>query len=245
MCTVSLLVTEAGWRCCHNRDELRQRLPAKPPQVQQHNGIQLIMPTDGNAGGSWVGVNERGELACILNRTLPGANAGAGSHSRGALVSLLLASPDAAAAHAAMDELNPRLYSYFRCIFLAGNELTCWTWQGDALEKDTVPAHGWHFWASSGLGDEVVVPAREQAFAAVRQEQELTSAAPLQDAYHRLRWPDASEKAPNMERVDACTVSLTEVSADAHAVQMRYFPGAPDHVTALPLQSLPIRSHSI
>ncbi len=68
MCTVSILPTENGYLIGGNRDELKTRPKARPPSVSITKGIRYISPTDTQAGGTWIAVNEKGLAACLLNR---------------------------------------------------------------------------------------------------------------------------------------------------------------------------------
>lgn len=67
MCTLTWMSDQAGCRIFFNRDEKRTRLPAIPPAVQDVKGVRVLTPVDGNAGGSWMAVNEYGIAIAILN----------------------------------------------------------------------------------------------------------------------------------------------------------------------------------
>ena len=58
----------AGYRLWFNRDELRSRGPEVPPRVEQTpEGMRYIAPSDSDAGGTWIAVNELGITVCLLN----------------------------------------------------------------------------------------------------------------------------------------------------------------------------------
>jgi hypothetical protein len=75
----------------------------------------VVAGRDDLAGGSWMGVNDHGVVAVVLNRhgTLGPA---AGKRSRGELVLLALDEPDAAAAALVLSELRPDSYRSFNMV---------------------------------------------------------------------------------------------------------------------------------
>ena len=71
MCTVSWLYHPGGYQLFCNRDEKHHRLPALPPLSCVHRGMQYVAPVDGDAGGTWLAVNEAGLTLCLLNGNTP------------------------------------------------------------------------------------------------------------------------------------------------------------------------------
>jgi uncharacterized protein with NRDE domain len=97
-----------------NRDELAGR-PARPPARHWPDRAEVVAGLDLQAGGSWLGINDHGVVAGVLNRvgTLGPA---AGKRSRGELVLEALDHADAAAAAAALADLDPDAYRPFNLI---------------------------------------------------------------------------------------------------------------------------------
>jgi len=97
-----------------NRDELAGR-PARPPGRHWPDRAEVVAGLDLQAGGSWLGINDHGVVAGVLNRvgTLGPA---AGKRSRGELVLEALDHADAAAAAAALADLDPDAYRPFNLI---------------------------------------------------------------------------------------------------------------------------------
>ncbi len=84
-----------------NRDEQYDR-PSAPPQLFG-NKPKIVAGRDLRAGGTWLGANEHGVLAAILNRRENGHPVALpGVRSRGLLCMDLLSRPSAADAHAFM-----------------------------------------------------------------------------------------------------------------------------------------------
>ncbi len=68
MCTVTYVPQEEGtpFVLTSNRDEKVYR-PTQPPAGYKHGEQKIIYPRDEQAGGSWIAINEKGKLACLLN----------------------------------------------------------------------------------------------------------------------------------------------------------------------------------
>ncbi|HEY6975220.1 MAG TPA: NRDE family protein [Chitinophagaceae bacterium] len=67
MCTVTYIPAGEKKFITSNRDEKTFRKKALPPQSYLHDGIRLIYPKDSEAGGSWIALNENGNVAVLLN----------------------------------------------------------------------------------------------------------------------------------------------------------------------------------
>lgn len=117
MCTLVLLRRPGhDWPLllAANRDELASR-PARPPGRHWPDRPELRAGLDELAGGSWLGVNDWGVVAAVLNRvgTLGPTE---GRRSRGELVLEALDHADAVAAATALTEIDPRAFRPFNLI---------------------------------------------------------------------------------------------------------------------------------
>ena len=106
-----------------NRDELLQR-PWSPPGRHWPDRSDVVAGQDREAGGSWLGMNEHGVVAGILNRT-GSLGPQAGKRSRGELVLEALDHPDACDAAAALSALDGRAWRTFNLI-VADNRDAFW-----------------------------------------------------------------------------------------------------------------------
>jgi len=97
-----------------NRDEMKNR-PWSPPGRHWPDRPEVLAGRDDLAGGSWMGINDHGVVAVILNRqgTLGPAQ---GKRSRGELVLLALDEADAAGAALVLSELRPDSYRSFNLV---------------------------------------------------------------------------------------------------------------------------------
>jgi hypothetical protein len=117
MCTVVLLRRpQASWPLllAANRDELQSR-PWRPPARHWPDRPEVVAGLDVQAGGSWLGVNDDGVVAAVLNR-VGSLGPAAGKRSRGELVLEALDHADAAAAAAALVDLDPDAYRPFNLL---------------------------------------------------------------------------------------------------------------------------------
>jgi Transport and Golgi organisation 2 len=133
MCTVVLLRRpNSAWPLllAANRDELKSR-PWRPPGRHWPDRPEVIAGLDEQAGGSWLGINDHGVVAAVLNRvgTLGPAT---GKRTRGELVLEALDHVDAAAAAAALADLDPEAYRPFNLI-VADNRDAYWLRHAGAL----------------------------------------------------------------------------------------------------------------
>src|SRR5438067_7714270 len=130
MCTLVILRRpEHGWPVIigANRDEMIDR-PAKLPGRHWPDRAEVVGGLDLLAGGSWLGLNDWGVAAAVLNRQ-GSLGPAAGLRSRGELVLEALDHADAVAAAAALSDLDPAAYRTFNLI-VADNRDAFWLKHG-------------------------------------------------------------------------------------------------------------------
>jgi len=221
MCTVSIVRHECGVRVLCNRDERRSRAPAFAPTARCVNGRRAVFPVDPVGGGTWIGVNDAGLAAALLNRTdrHQPRPALAPRQSRGAIVPLVLGTGSPDDALCLVGQLDRSDFAPYRLVVLQANDLWIISGGGAAApdvrhQRLTAP----RVLASSSLGDDLVESPRRRLFA----ELLLAAADPLQaqQRFHQHQWPDRTAVSVMMQRDDARTVSRTQV--DMPAMLMRY-----------------------
>jgi hypothetical protein len=117
MCTVVLLRRPASrWPLllAANRDELQSR-PWRSPGRHWPDRADVVAGLDELAGGSWLGINDHGVVAAVLNR-VGSLGPASGKRSRGELVLEVLDHADADAAAAALSDLDPEAYRPFNLV---------------------------------------------------------------------------------------------------------------------------------
>lgn len=250
MCTVSLIPL-AGDRCgatlgvrmACNRDESRLRPAALPPRIRGLGAQRAVMPIDPVSGGTWIGANDRGIVATLLNvYTRPHAETGrlVGRRSRGEIVPHLLAARTLDGVLESAQRLIPSEYPPFRLV--AADASRWFEARSDGAElrlSNPQTLVEPRMFTSSGLGDERVAGPRNTLFGemfAVPCEQWVA----VQDEFHAHRWPDAPHVSVCMERAEALTVSVTTVEIRPSEVRLAYTPGPPGRAAALPALELSV-----
>lgn len=134
-----------------NRDELVAR-PARPPGRHWPDRPEVVAGYDEIGGGSWLGINDYGLVAAVLNRT---GSLGplAGRRSRGELVLEALDHAEASSAAGALADLAPAAYRPFNLI-IADPRDAYWLRHGNDGEVRVHPiAEGLHMLADTELDD--------------------------------------------------------------------------------------------
>jgi hypothetical protein len=225
MCTLSWIRESAGYTLCFNRDERRTRAPALPPSTRVLNGVPYLAPTDGDFGGAWIGVNDRGLSLCLLNRYQDAPAEASGARvSRGLLLISLMDGESAEAISDRMGRLDLRRYLPFTMAALdAGHHGGLMLWDGTRLVvEDPVPRG---LVATSSGFDQA---AAEQTRTAVFESRARTGLGPRElEELHRSHLPDRGALSVCMHRDDAETVSYSRIRVTGRQVELAYTPGAP------------------
>ena len=106
-----------------NRDEMTDR-PWQPPGRHWPDRPEVVAGRDETAGGTWLGLNDHGVVAGVLNR-VDSLGPEPGKRSRGELVLEALDHADAAAAANGLLQLDPAAYRSFNLV-IADNRDAFW-----------------------------------------------------------------------------------------------------------------------
>jgi uncharacterized protein with NRDE domain len=132
MCSVIILRrSQSDWPLLigANRDEMKER-PSLAPARHWGDRPYVVAGLDEEAGGTWMGLNDDGVMACILNRmnTL-------GSHpeyrSRGELPLEALDHAEAEVAAESLEDVNPEAYRPFNMVL--ADYRTAWWIKNDGV----------------------------------------------------------------------------------------------------------------
>ena len=210
-----------------NRDERRDRAAALPPTARRLRGQRAIYPMDPVGGGTWVGVNDAGLAAAVLNRTLDSKRMTGmrPSCSRGLIVPALLGHDTLDGALEAAARLAPADFDLFRLVVVHATAIGILTSDGHSFSIATVPLVRPLMLTSSSLGDDAVRPARQALFERIvtRGRRGWLNG---QMRFHAHQWRTHPDISVRMERADARTVSRTVVDVRSGAIDMRYQPVA-------------------
>ncbi len=223
MCTLSWVRTSsAQYSAFFNRDEQRSRAPGHPPRRGTTGRTPWIAPIDGEAGGTWIGVNGHGITLALLNRYADTPHEIPGSPvSRGLLVRGLLdtADPDALDRRLAAIPLHD--YLPFTLVLLAPvHPARVHEWDGGRLAASTVAGSGL-LRTSSAVDQEGAERNRGSLFPTDPATPDVLA------ALHRSHDPEPGAISVCMHRPDAVTVSFARVDVTPGHVSMRYAAGPP------------------
>lgn len=231
MCTMTWFVNQDGYDLFFNRDERLTRSRALPPSIQTHSSsgdtIDYISPTDVDAGGTWIAVNEYGVTVCLLNHyQFEQIETYKKWISRGEIVrrfSKVITLQDSQKIFEGMSLEDYRAFRMFIIEPAGNNRLMVWDGHQARVERNvTMPK------SSSSVDAKHVKALRKQLF--VDLELDTSTSVEQYIAYHSSHSPSRSKDSVCMHRDDAQTVSLSHVSVANGVVSFRYADGSPCEV---------------
>ena len=229
MCTATWITRSDGYELFFNRDELRVRQPALPPRVESRGGVAYLAPTDADAGGTWLAVNERGLTLGLLNGAPPRSPLSGPYTSRGELVRSLADAGDWEEVAARLEKGGsaPSLASFrpFTLLVLdPSGPIRRATWDGERLSLDAdEPAQPL---ASSSLDHSGAAQARRELWRE-RFADRAAGSPETHLAFRASHLPEKGTYSPCMHRPDAVTVSSCHVTVTADRVRLTYLAGPP------------------
>jgi hypothetical protein len=218
LCTLTVLREDTRLLLTMNRDDAAIR-PEAAPSIRRLHGTLVATPTDLQAGGAWIGVNEYGVAACLLNRY---DSARAGRISRGWIVLEALRAPRAEQAGERIKALAHSEYSPFTCVIVSTAAAAVrFDWNGAQLAQGAIDVAGpWMATSSSWRLDEVR-RLREELFSSSWANARRPT-GPL-SIFHCSRDPARDAWAPMMLRQTAQTKSVTQIELTDEDVKVRYW----------------------
>jgi transport and Golgi organization protein 2 len=229
MCTVTVVSHDRGFRLAFNRDERLDRAPGLAPAVHRLANRRAIFPVDPVGGGTWVGVNDVGLVAALLNGT-PDATPRRPRRpllSRGLIVPLVLDCVSPSAAVPIMRSLEPATFDRFRLLVIQRGVALVFASDGHHVFVETADLSSPLILTSSSLGDARVAAPRVRLFNAMMRAGRGARLR-AQERFHDHQWPWRKEVSVRMERADARTVSQTVIDVGSGVVRLRYGAGHSD-----------------
>jgi len=231
VCTASWLIRPDGYELFFNRDERNERSRALGPERLRSGEREAIAPTDADAGGTWLGVNDLGLGVGLLNAWDASEelheSGGREPRSRGLLVRELLAQGSQEGVRDHLERVDLTCYRGFRVLaFAPGLEPVGHRWDGRTLASAIVEAP---VSSSSFEGDRVRAERRLQFKDLQRRHGALEGlgAAEQLELFHGSHYPERGPYSVCMHRGDASTVSSTHIQLRAGTARMRYADGPP------------------
>ena len=252
MCTATWLSEAEGYQLFFSRDEARDRAPARPPERHVWDGVHVLAPIDGAAGGTWLAANEFGLAVCLLNAStaygpLDPAEGVDEPRSRGLLVRDMASSASEAELEDRLSREPLERYRGFRLGSFAPSRdaaagtkrlaVRVWAWDGSTLREEVVRQP----LASSSLGSERAHAERGRTlgtFGLPEATEPAEDARPEDlrngfdrggalEAFHRSHAPERGPWSVCVHRAEVTTLSLCHVRVDAGRVGLRYAAGSP------------------
>ena len=231
MCT--LLVATRIWPgtpllVAANRDERLDR-PSAAPRALECGPRRAFAPLDLLAGGTWLGVNDRGLLAAITNRFhLGGSPSSDGKLSRGLLVQQALGLESAAAAARQIANIKAETYNGFH-LLMADTHGAWVVWSdGEKVSSDRLQP-GLHVITERSLG--AAPSQRENELQRVAKQLAAAASPPVQDLEDCLkmhRHPPTESCCVHLPELNYGTRSSTTIRFDDSGPRsFRYAAGPP------------------
>lgn len=224
MCTLTWWRESAGsYEVYFNRDERKTRAMAEPPRLREREGVSFLAPIDPDGGGTWMLVNERGLLVCLLNRWHEEAEGMMPSRSRGQVVMEMAALENVPAVEERLRLEDLEGVWPFKIVGFDPVGERSWTWNGRELAAERIPelplcSSSFHY--------------AEVRIARFRRFQELCCAqrmgSNLLGLYHSDTEDNPSPFTPRMLRSDAQTMSRSRVSVRNGDVTWTYLEERPE-----------------
>jgi len=229
MCTLSWLPGAHGYTLCFNRDERRTRSAGFPPAIHDRGGVSFIAPLDGDAGGTWVLVNEFGLSLGLLNRYQQGNTTRPGLTSRGLLLLELAASQGGLEVQRTLEERDIACYPPFTIAAIEpGTPVRLAVWDGRQLACGSHASPGLVL-TSSAVDEGRVRAAREATFL-----REAPKARESLLALHRSHDPSPGSASVCMHRADAETRSCSLIEVSSRDARFLHYPDSPCRSDPLP-----------
>ena len=224
------LVTAGGYEIFFNRDERRSRKAASPPAIHLAKGTRYIAPLDGDFGGSWLAVSERGLSLALENGYTDlddlAHEPPSGFTSRGLLLTSLI---DSRSTEEVVRRLREQDLHLYRSFLLAAFDpdgsglLASWIRGSLGIEPlidDVMPL------VSSSFETSEVRKSRCEVFRRMQREME-GDPVELHLAYHESHLPERGPRSTCMHRPEAHTISFSHIRVEGTEVRFHYVPRSP------------------
>ena len=196
-----------------NRDELKSRPSATPPQLlETPSGTRYISPTDPAAGGTWMLVNEHRVSVCLLNRWHETEPIRTNFESRGLLVTSMADCACAAEVMQRLQHTEHTRYRPFTLVAMDPHKLEAKSWNGKLLTDELLSPP----LTSSSYRFTEVAASRAKAFSNIPDQ------SPKSLANYQRGDSPASAFTVRMNRPDAQTWSRSHLSVTTNNIHWEY-----------------------
>jgi len=236
MCTVSYIPCKSGviFSSCRDEDPLRAK--AYLPTIKQGRTGKLLFPADGRAGGSWLGMHERGHLIILLNGGFKNhVKKSSYSKSRGLIMLDLLDNnnPLAAWHHITLNAIEP-----FTLLLWQNRKPYELVWDGEYKHCTLKNPFQPHLWSSATLYDDEARQVRKKWFDAWHQSAPMLSAQSLKQMLLQHNDPLNGFVMNRNEKVKTLSISLIRLNEKAFTLSYHDL-----HTNTITTVSMNIKKH--
>lgn len=220
MCTVTFVPVKDKFIITSNRDEKSSRAKALAPVMYNVNGVNLFFPKDAGAGGTWIAINENGNVGVVLNGGFVKHNSNPPYRKSRGLIFLDIITADNPVDCFANIELNN--IEPFTLVLLENNNLFECRWDGMKKHSKELYNQFPYIWSSATLYDEATVLKREQWFASFLNKNINPSQEDILH-FHQFTGDGDLHNDLKMDRDGfMSTVSVTSIEIENNAAIMKY-----------------------
>lgn len=163
MCTVSFIANTDSLIITSNRDEHLNRPNSYRPKEEIIDGVRVIFPKDPKAGGTWFAINQKGEVAVLLNGAFKKQKRKEKyAKSRGIVVLKVVSHPNP---EEALKKMSLKNIESFTLLVLKEEKLLEFRWDEKDKHFTNIDISHNHIWSSVTLYDEAAITQREELFA--------------------------------------------------------------------------------
>lgn len=226
MCTVTFMPRKSGYCLAMNRDEKLTRPQGQPPKPTIVHNRQVICPSE-PGGGTWIALNDRGVSLALINWYSVATRVERSAISRGEVVKATCAADNRGTMETILSALPLDRINPFRLIavFAASRQIRECRWDLKNLELKTC-AWQTQQWISSGFNEPAAQRERSRTFLQALEHKSPDSLSWLR-ALHGSHSPEKGPFSTCMHRIDAATVSYTQVMVQESKASMSYCTGSP------------------
>ncbi len=162
MCTLLFIPKKNNCFFASLRDENPQRTVAKLPTLIEENGTRFIAPIDPSGSGTWLGVNDYGNVVVLLNGGfVKHQRQAVYAKSRGLIVTEMLRAeaPNEVWARLHLEGVEP-----FTVVTWNGKTLLQLVWDGSTKHSISLDPQQPHIWSSATLYTPAAQATRKQLF---------------------------------------------------------------------------------
>lgn len=220
MCTVTYIPTKEYFYLTSNRDEKNWRTDALAPAVYESGSGKMMFPKDGDAGGTWIGAHENGNIVIFLNGGLKAHTpAPPYKKSRGLILLDLLGHTTP---YNCFLVINLNGIEPFTAIIRDNGHLFECRWDGSVKHHKEVDTAIPHIWSSVTLYDEEIILKRKKWFEEWITENNEPSQSDILH-FHQFTGDGDTNNDLRMNRGGKVfTVSITSIETGSSGMSMAY-----------------------